>query len=497
VTKTREQLIAEEFIVTGKAAKPRELGIADIKFGKGEADFQQAEWLSYHLRSEWRYDHGHERWHHFDGTRWAVDAQDDVLKTVADTAIDAVKETEYDSQKKSLLRLMSVGIARKALEALRSFPEYKTDGSDWDQDPNLLGVANGVVDLTKGTLRDGLPEDLVTRNTGVAFDPSASCPSVLRFLREVFSDREGKPQEELVEYVLQVLGAALFGHSKPQQFYVSVGPGGAGKGTLYRLVSHVLGGVEQYASEPAANLYTKGRFGTVSSDRPRADLIELQGRRFAHISEPEAPFDDLLLLRHSGEDRITARPLHSNNVVSFVPTHTIMFSTNNPPPIKEVGVNMRRRLRVIPFVRTFGEKPDANLQDKLNAEASGFLNYLVMFAKRYHDDPSVLDLDRAPQVVRDASDAYLRANDPLAGYMQDIVILQPDLKAEAGALYDAYRAWFDRSGLEGEPLSTVKFSEQLVTTYNLRKDRVGASRRLHYFGIGLQFAPAALDEDES
>lgn len=487
--------------LAGLAGRLR-FAVARDSFGRGPEDYKQADWLASELEHEWRYDHGHERWHHFTGVRWEPDQETAIAYKVADRARRAIARGTWntggrelgESGTKTMLALLRVASQKRAIEALGTFPDYRTTGSDWDQNPDLLGCNNGIVDLTTGVLRKANPDDLVTRTVGFDFDPEAECPTVLAFLGQVFADRDGKPQPELVEYVLTVLGAALFGHSKPQQFYVAVGPGGAGKGTLFRLVAHVLGGPTAYATFPSANLYTASRFGQPSSDRARRDLVELQGRRFAYISEPEPPFDDLMLLGHSGEDYITARPLNSNNVVSFIPTHTIMFSTNTPPPIREVGTNMRRRLRVIPFVRTFGDHPDTDLRTKLEAESAGFLALLVRHAVAYNANPSVLDYERAPQVVQDESKAYIEANTPLAGFFRDVAYLDARAKAEAKDLYDEYKVWFASTEQEGDPLTQIKFGQYLKHTMHLEQDRLGVSRRTFYLGIGLRDQSGGLNE---
>ena len=46
-------------------------------------------------------------------------------------------------------------------------------GHDWDNRPMLLAVANGVVDLRTGKLRDGRREDRLIRYTPIAYDPDA------------------------------------------------------------------------------------------------------------------------------------------------------------------------------------------------------------------------------------------------------------------------------------------------------------------------------------
>jgi putative DNA primase/helicase len=474
-------------VSAAKAARVRR----PVTFGLGPEDYPQAEWLANAFEGRWRYDHSagqHGRWHGFSEPGiWFPDKVKRINIETATIAAEGILHAQSETLRKALLRLRMLAAISRALEALSSFPEYSTDGSDWDQEPNLLGVGNGLVDLTTGKLRPGEPDDLVTRSTGINYVPDAKCPDTLKFLNDIFADHNGDPQPELRRYILTVLGAALFGHTNPQQFWLFLGPGGAGKGTLARLVAHVLGGEEQYAVFPAPTLYTESRFPP-GSDRARADLIDLKGKRLAYISEPVSPFDDLTLFNHSGGDNITARTLFSSVQLTWTPTHTIIFSANRPPAIKEVGVNMRRRLRVVPFVRTFGDKPDTELRTKLEAESEGFLALLIRYAVKYHQDPHMLDFDRAPKVVQEASKAFIEANDPLAGFVRDHVIFEQGAKTSSEKLYEAYAQWHARSGRDDELLTQVKFAQAMHDAYQhqYRKDRdKNPSKTMTYFGVGL------------
>jgi P4 family phage/plasmid primase-like protien len=463
-----------------------------ILFGtRGDGDVQQAEWLAEQFNNTWRFDHsaGHDgQWLGFRKPGiWFPDKVRLVHQKIAELASAAVPLAKTDDERKARLKLAGVAPQERALVALSSFPGVATLGDEWDQKPHLLGVANGIVDLTTGTLRDGRPEDLVTRSTGIGFDPNATCPTIDQFLVAITSDREGNPQPEMVEYLLTVFGAALFGHTRPQQFWLFIGPGGGGKGTLARLVMFTLGGEEQYAVAPSSNMYTEQRWAA-GPDRPRADLIALKGKRLAYISEPKSPFDDLLLLNHAGGDNITARTLFSGIMLTWQPTHTIIFSSNTAPSIKETGVNMRRRLRVVPFVRSFAEHPDTELQGKLEAEAEGFLALLVKYAVKYHANPALLDLSNVPEVVAEASKAFIEANDPLAQFVTAHVEFLGGAKEATMRVYDTYKAWHRGSGRDDEVLSQVKFTEALMTTHqhaiDKRRDR-NPSKTMTFFGLRL------------
>jgi putative DNA primase/helicase len=62
------------------------------------------------------------------------------------------------------------------LALAKAEPSIADSGEGWDADPWLLGVANGVVDLRTGAVREGRPEDRITMHSPIPYDPEAQCP---------------------------------------------------------------------------------------------------------------------------------------------------------------------------------------------------------------------------------------------------------------------------------------------------------------------------------
>ena len=133
-------------------------------------------------------------------------------------------------------------------------------GEDLDRDPLYLGCANGVVDLNVGRLLP--PEEgrrqLISRNTGVSFDPEARDGSVDDLLA-LLSEPESR-------HLLAALGHALRGRS-PGRWYVLCGEPGSGKTVLLRTIADALGIVQSggYAFFPPDRLMISGRHTSTTS----------------------------------------------------------------------------------------------------------------------------------------------------------------------------------------------------------------------------------------
>jgi hypothetical protein len=101
--------------------------------------------------------------------------------------------------------------ARSRLDAIlavaRTMTPVADPGEHWDTMPGLIGAPNGVIDLRLGKPRDGRPEDRITMQVGVPFEPEVESPRWERFLFEVLGDRT------VVTFVQRLAGYSLTGEA--------------------------------------------------------------------------------------------------------------------------------------------------------------------------------------------------------------------------------------------------------------------------------------------
>ena len=140
-----------------------------------------------------RYHHRDRVWLVFDGVAWQRDPDGELhrlaIETVRGRQAAALRIQDKDERKRALdwyLGGESVRRVENMLKAARAVHPLADAGDGWDADPMLLGARNGVIDLRTGALRDGRPEDRITRQVAVAFDPAAECPAWEKALEEIF-----------------------------------------------------------------------------------------------------------------------------------------------------------------------------------------------------------------------------------------------------------------------------------------------------------------------
>jgi len=421
-----------------------------------------------------RYDHKRGRWLIWDKHIWKLDLDGQIqrfAKLAAEERYRNALQIADTNLKKAVskwsLRSEDNQKINAAIALLKSEYPVTDDGENWDIDPMLLGCKNGVVDLTTGAIRNGKPEDLITMTTGVKYDPHATCPMWKQFLSEIFNDNK-----ELIDYIQKALGYSLTGMMTEQLLFFCYGSGSNGKSVFISVLQKVLG---DYAHNVP--------FSTFQSQRVRSstnDLAALELRRFVVSSEALGGkrLDEAILKNISGGDPVTARYLFKE-FITFKPHCKIWFFVNHKPLVKDDSYGFWRRVRLIPFTRSFEkDKQDKQLASKLQTEVEGILTWLVQGALLYQKE----GLIPVPKAVEDATAEYQRDSDSLADFIYERCTIEATAQAKASDLWKSYKTWEASQGLsEKEMLGSKNFYRKIGEKFK----KVSKKQGKIYLGIRL------------
>ena len=423
-----------------------------------------------------RFDHSTGLWHVWNGVLWEPDKTNYIFELVRQCILAWFSDSQTTADDiKRLSALLDTGKKVSVLKSLASMPGIAMTGEEWDRHPELMGFKNGVLDLRTLKL-DAKPDPglLISRSTGVEWDPQANVQPFVAFGEDIMGG-----DADLRDYLLRVLGYSMLGTNREQQFWMWVGQGQNGKGVLARVVSEALG---DYAATPPDTLYMRTRYGSASSDKPRPELLKLEGTRFTYMSEPQGgQFNEEMLKAHTGNDFIEARTLHSKTFKTFQPTHKIVFLTNNPPRTDDVGPSMQRRVRIVWFEQDYRDpkRNDKDLEERLKLvpNLQGALLVMATAAQEY----LTLGLPE-PQKVLDWSRAYIEENDPLETFVQETCVKDPKATESAGNMWKAFDGWRERNGVE--PMSQTGFGLAMGRKY----EKVHTVNGKVYKGLRLKHA---------
>ncbi len=419
-----------------------------------------------------RYDHARRRWFHFEQHRYVADRDG----TVGRYALDAIRYRQMAApyvndadERKRAVKWAHESESRTRRDNLLACAKNEMaladKGDDWDLDPWLLGVPNGVVDLRTGELRDGRHADQITKSAATWYDPRACCPRFEQFISEIFGG-----DEDVAAFVQRSIGYSLTGITTQQCFWILYGEGSNGKGTLLELLHrHVLGAEDYGWVMPfPARTFSKQASGDYN-------LAALVSRRFVIASEMEqrGVLNEEIVKRLTGCDTINARHPYGRPF-NFVPVAKFWIAVNEKPVIRDQSHGMWRRVRLINFNQTF--PVNDTLPDTLKAEAPGVLAWAVRGCLDWQHRGG---LD-APESVLAATRAYRDESDPLTQFLEECCVIESTATVTGLAAYRAYCRWCDERGQKHDKVSQTAFGNAMKKRFDSEK-----KRHVTYFGVGL------------
>jgi len=408
-----------------------------------------------------RFDHRIGRWLSWAGQTWQPgnetgDVTRLVLTTVRDcySTIGGLEEEAAKRRFKFLRKSESTSELAAVAKLLRILPPVADKGDGWDDKPDLAGVKNGVVDLRTGELRDGKPDDRITFALDVDYDPRAAAPRWERFVGEVF------PDSDLAAFIKRAIGYSLTGHVKEQCFFMCHGKGSNGKSVLLGVLARLLGPL--YATTPFSTFLAQ-HYGSAGPTNDQAGLV---GRRVVSASETAegSHLNEARLKAMTGGDPITARFLN-REFFTFYPSCKIWLSVNHQPQVADDSLGFWRRVRLIPFERTFaGPEVDPDLGIKLADELPGILAWATQGAVEWYANGL-----QAPACVGTQTAAYQREQDPLDAFLTAACDVGVDYQVGTKELMAAYGYWADSNNLRGrERMTTTKLGRLLTGRFKFR-----------------------------
>jgi putative DNA primase/helicase len=270
-------------------------------------------------------------WLEFDGRLWRGNGEGCALRA-AQTVVQRLNEEAAamaDEKDRDLLLKFArqSGNLQKlrAMVAIAETTELVIPQARWNADPELFGVANGVLDLRTCELLDANPKDYVSKHSYVGFDPDARCPLWLKFIRRIMADND-----DVRSFLRRAAGYCLLGHNHERTFFIPYGSGANGKSTFLHGLEHIMGDYGQ--ATPVSTLLTH-RSGNIPND-----IARLAGARFVSAVETNkgGQLNAALVKRLTGNDRMSARFLH-REFFDFYPSAKFWLATNSKPVIRETG----------------------------------------------------------------------------------------------------------------------------------------------------------------
>ena len=314
-----------------------------------------------------------------------------------------------------------------------------------DQNPYLLCFNNAVVDFKTNEIRNGRPEDCLSRCTNINYIPINECHhgniinEINEFMTQLF------PDPELLQYMWDHLASTLIGTCKEQTINMYVGIGQNGKSVLVNLMEHVLG---EYKGDVPLSLITQQRtkIGGLSPE-----LVQLKGVRYAVIQEPSKgdKINEGIMKQLTGGDPVQARAPYMLQILTYIPQFKLVVCSNEFMDIQSQDHGTWRRIRVVDFESLFTEKPvstdirkpyqyllDKDIKEKFHLWKEVFASMLIKIA--FRTNGSVKDCEK----VLKSSKSYREAQDSITEFLNNRVCKNPLGCLSKVVVNEQFREWF-------------------------------------------------------
>jgi len=296
-----------------------------------------------------------------------------------------------------------------------------TKRSELDENPHLICVKNGVLDLKTMELKEHSPDYKLTARIQAKRNPEADCPEIRKFLSEIL------PPEDIT-IIEELFGFCLYRRYFIHKAFMLVGNGRNGKSTLLRLLEAFLG-KENVSHVPLQEL-SEDRFA-------KAELYGKLANIFADLP-PKALKDTADFKTLTGEDPVRGQRKF-RDAFYFENYAKLIFSCNQLPMTTDESDAFFDRWIIINFPNRFeGERaiPQEELLARLTTEEelSGLLNLALEGLKRLLKNK---DFSRSLS-TEEAREQYIKMSDSLAAFVQECVEEAPDAWISKGEFYSAY-----------------------------------------------------------
>jgi phage/plasmid-associated DNA primase len=424
---------------------------------KAEATFIRAEYLTALLGRTWRSDPDRpDGWQRWTGTHWE--------RVEGNDPINAAVERFLDCQGWRAARAKAN--VSGLVAAFRRQIEPATDAS---ASAGLLPFRNGCLRLSDLAFLPHQPERGNTWSLPYDYDPAATCPKILEFLKDRLEDSDSIA-------IIRAYIRVLLINERSKTIIEFTGPGDTGKTVLANLLIALVG-TGNVAAMTLQRLEDRAQ---------RFETLKLRGARLAVFSECQDYSGQLQMLKAiTGGDPIPAE-VKGGRHVDFTFTGGVVLVGNGPIRASDptgAVINRRRAFHIGKVVstkdqRTLLETDGMNgWRGELVPELPGLVNWAL--AMPAADARLALARDVQSLARAEAEMRALLNTDLLAEWANEHLIWDPGAPAARvgradvspdGFLFPSYLRFIEHQGRNGRPLTLRTFKLKLV---DLLRDTLG------------------------
>lgn len=389
-----------------------------------------------------RYAVREDQWYIWDDIRWAPDEKNQVMD-LTKNVIDAIRGDALNAEGDERTRWLnwardSENLSRRnaMITGAQSEPELVINTSDMDNDPNILVVRNGTLDLVSGELRESRREELCSHLAEVDYREDATYERWLGHVKFLCNN-----DPILMAYLQRAAGYTLTGNVGARSFFFMEGTGSNGKNAFIEPLMMMMG---SYAKAATTALLTGG------DEQHPTILADLQGSRLVFIDETRQgkALNVERLKALTGSKRVKARKM-KKDFYEFDAQFKLWIAGNGQPTIRDPSDGVWNRMhRIVCHGKVAPGKVIDRFGDLLYAEeASGILRWALEGLKGWRSLGGL----GIPDSIKEDVQSYRDDEDYVGQFIEDVLIKTGNTGDFIfnTDLYFAYEQWATAHGLRG------------------------------------------------
>ncbi len=377
-----------------------------------------------------------------------------------------------------------------------------TVAEDLDQKKWLLPAPNGVIDLQRGIVVDGRPDDLLTKRIDVNYNVSADYGFWQSIVDDICIDPDNPSTADLPLFLKRFFGAAITGNINEEYLAIFLGPGRNGKGTILGAIADILG---PYYHEANRSLFIEQK----NEPPPSATsehMFALLGKRLVVGAETNKgqKIDGGRIKKLTGGNKINFRRNYGSEKISTA-THTLVLETNNIPYGLTKEFSLVQRLLLIelsyryvddieaeelkyPALKGKFKKKDNSLKDKLKTKEcrEGILKWLVQGCLEWQKEGLCI-----PDCILKSRNELEEKEDYLGQFLAEIMEHCPDhesLRMDFKNFYKAFEYFWkenidDRSNDRSTKTPHKNSISKAMRERGFSVEKKGGKLWVHHFKI--------------
>ncbi len=311
---------------------------------------------------------------------------------------------------------------------------FENDSPGWAA-VDVLPARNALIHLPSlmaGTIRRQPPTPNFFNAFALDYDFDDHAPEPaawLNFLAQIWPN-----DSESVQCLQEWFGYLLTPDTRQQKILMMVGPKRSGRGTIARILKALAG--ESTVVNPT--------LGTLARPFGLAPLIGKPIAVFPDARLSSRPDNAAIvecLLSISGEDDQTIDRKHLPAWTGKLPTRFVLIS-NELPRLRDVSGALAGRLIILRFTQSFYGREDLGLLDRLHAELPGILRWAIAGWERLNRRGRFTQ----PRSARELVATMDELASPIAAFLRERCVQEPDASCAVASLYEAWRSWCHEHG---------------------------------------------------